>query len=480
METVFFRAVTFCFRPTSGFHTQTSITHRRQGVCYHLRTRDLGQLSATGIHGQKGHSVGFRPSRYHFERRYCVVILGSVIGLYLHLGIFGRLRTPALHLSICRPKVTWPAIPPIVTGKHGKRTCLPLPYAAHRYFPGLYQFLNHPSSQLQTKMATVPLWTLRIPCKLSLRTFRSARSPGTTPRTIKRPPLLPNSALPRLLSTTTMPAPTMHHRKVSPFTPTSPYMNDIHMADSYPQAYDPDSMLFDFDDATFGEPPSSTFSDIWGDVAIQPKLQPPFQYEHPQAYADQYFDPHFNESPSYNNELYLSNWVHDDIANSPTSPIPIPQSQTFSTPSTTSGSLYSPANFAAMQPLPSSASPASFDDMHRRQRVDSMDSISPSEISLATPNWATQLWDVDSPRMHTRAASSRSPVRRHSPMSTGPHRVRDTSPMQMFQSASAPTAPHMARAYSSNRGDIDRDATVRRKRKTSDPVPSGDKDESCE
>ncbi|KIY69706.1 hypothetical protein CYLTODRAFT_420393 [Cylindrobasidium torrendii FP15055 ss-10] len=325
-------------------------------------------------------------------------------------------------------------------------------------------------------MATIPLWTLRIPYKFSLRTFRSARSPGTTPRTIKRPPLLSNSALPRFLSTTTMPAHTMHHRKVSPFTPTSPYMNDIHMADSYPQTYDPDSMLFDFDDPTFGEPPSSAFSDIWGDVAIQPKLQPPFQYEHPQAYSDQYFDPHFSESPSYNNELYLSNWVHDDIANSPTSPIPIPQSQAFSTPSTTSGSLYSPPNFAAMQPLPSSASPASFDDMHRRQRVDSMDSISPSEISLATPNWTTQLWDVDSPRMHTRAASSRSPVRRHSPMSTGPHRVRDTSPMQMFQSASAPTAPHMARAYSSSRGDIDRDATVRRKRKTSDPAPSADKD----
>lgn len=348
----------------------------------------------------------------------------------------------------------------------------------------------------------------RNPLKLSLRHLRAYSSCRTSlyvtaPRIFKRDSLRICSLPPS--PPTIMPAPTLPRRKVSPLPPMSPYTSDVHMMDAkslhfdYPVSHDADPMLFDFDDVSFPESAGAQYP--WDmhdsmDMDIKPVFDMSSRYGFDQqAASDNYFDSSgfyspdgINESPSFNNDLYLSNWVHDMDMPPPSSPIPIPtssssQSPHFATPAERSqfstDKIYSPANFAALHPLPSSASPSSFDGGQCAFERPRVDSISPSEMSINTPNWATQLWDP-APK-HARASSSRSPVRRHSPLSST-QRLRiprhDTvSPVGVFQSSSAPAqtpAPHMARSYSSKAdsgiGGSDRDATIRRKRKTSDPA----------
>ncbi|KAF9021504.1 hypothetical protein BDZ89DRAFT_1093474 [Hymenopellis radicata] len=256
----------------------------------------------------------------------------------------------------------------------------------------------------------------------------------------------------------------------------------------YNVSQDSDPMLFDFDDVSYSEAAGVQYP--WDlhdnmDMDIKPVFDMPSRYGfEPQQSPDVFFESAgfypsdgINDSPAFNNDLYLSNWVHDTEMPQSSSPIPIPtssQSPQFPNPAERfpTDKTYSPADFAAFHPLPSSVSSSPFDDGLRPFERPRVDSISPSEISLNTPNWATQLWDP-APK-HARASSSRSPVRRHSPLSSAyTQRLRiprrDTvSPVDMAYSSSK---------AESGAGDMtDRDATIRRKRKTSDPAGVESKD----
>ncbi|KAJ7572563.1 hypothetical protein C8J56DRAFT_807203 [Mycena floridula] len=220
---------------------------------------------------------------------------------------------------------------------------------------------------------------------------------------------------------------------------------------------------------------------------VKPYDQPSFFGTSP---TDSYFDSSgfyspddSTYSPSFNDNLYLSNWVNDVEPMGPSSPIPIPQSPIDEPPSQfisyheTSHFPYSPATYAALHPLPGSLSPSSsLDDIHlaHSQRFDS---ISPQDTSLNTPDWATQLWDTP-PQLSFSPPRS---VTRPSPLAEGyqrPRRLssrRGSNPSIQFQSASAPafsplSAGGASRSYSHRaEASDDRDATIRRKRKISVP-----------
>lgn len=273
-------------------------------------------------------------------------------------------------------------------------------------------------------------------------------------------------------------------------------------------ASDSDQMLFELDDVSYNQDCHSIhypwdFGEPDNDVKPlfpfgEPHLLPPnYDYHFSQSSpTDSYFDSGFYtpensiDSPSFDNNLFLSNWMddRDQELKQPSSPIPIPSpsadSQVNFVPYLEPSHFpqdggFSPAEYAALHPLPASASPASsFEDRFsiQRQRVDS---ISPQDTSLAVPDWATQLWDT--PRSVHSSSSPRA-ISRPSPLSEGTQRLRISSKRgssQMFQSASAPSFSPLSssgasaiRPYSSRRVESaseDRDATVRRKRKTSVP-----------
>jgi hypothetical protein len=198
-----------------------------------------------------------------------------------------------------------------------------------------------------------------------------------------------------------------------------------------------------------------------------------------------------NSSPAFDNNVYLENWINDPDMSpipSPSSPIPIPsnapasQSPSFvpyiGLPHFPNGS-YSPVGFAALHPLLASVSPSTlFEDQKlvQRQRIDS---VSPQEMSLQPPSWASQLWDGPS---SLRTSPSRSAVR-HSPLNEHPGRQRiptrrdSFSSGQPFHPSSAPSmiptrATSVSRSYSrraesvSANDDRDRDATVRRRKRS--------------
>ncbi|KAF8622180.1 hypothetical protein AX15_007292 [Amanita polypyramis BW_CC] len=196
-------------------------------------------------------------------------------------------------------------------------------------------------------------------------------------------------------------------------------------------------------------------------------------------------------SPSLDSSTYLSNWVNDpdfSLAASPVSPIPIPSSLDTSQCSSfvpyseqshfPPNLALSPATYAALHPLPRSLSPASPIDEaqhYHRQRVDS---ISPQDVSPATPSWASQLWDTSS---SLRSPSTTRHTVRHSPLCDNtlrqrvPARRGSITSSHVFQSASAPSvsearAPSMTRSYSRRAESVsvsdDRDATVRKKKRT--------------
>jgi hypothetical protein len=188
---------------------------------------------------------------------------------------------------------------------------------------------------------------------------------------------------------------------------------------------------------------------------------------------------------SSTNDFYLSNWLHDpDPPHLASSPIPIPAHQQQPAPFVPfpdsalfplqDASAFSPADFAALHPLPRSSSPNrpfdGFKPLHGP-----FDSISPLETSMPTPAWASQLWPSPPSYVHTTA----SPPLQHSPLSDAAYPRRRLSLRRdslIFQSSSAPSAVHNARpaalvraytrrAESSSVID-DRDATIRRKKRS--------------
>lgn len=186
--------------------------------------------------------------------------------------------------------------------------------------------------------------------------------------------------------------------------------------------------------------------------------------------------------------FYLSHWLNEPdlpAMQSSSSPIPIrsatmgPQSPSPFVPYSElplfpQDASFSPAEFAALHPLPRSASPLpSFED-HTFENQH-FDSISPQEMSLQPPAWASHLWE--SPSYLRPAASSRASAR-PSPLSENTLRQRfrrDSLPVgQIFQSSSAPSMgqirpPSQPRSYSRRAESVsvsdDRDATVRRKKR---------------
>ena len=150
--------------------------------------------------------------------------------------------------------------------------------------------------------------------------------------------------------------------------------------------------------------------------------------------------------------------------------------------------------FAVPHPLPRSLSPtSSFDDtITMRPRVRSV--ISPCEVSLQAPSWATQLWESTSPTSPTSSAlrTLSRPSIRHSPLTTDATVRQQRIPMRrsslslssmhLFHSSSAPTthaesssSPVMTRNYTTKNNDSvgvvteDRDATVRSSRRKRTP-----------
>ena len=187
--------------------------------------------------------------------------------------------------------------------------------------------------------------------------------------------------------------------------------------------------------------------------------------------------------------LDLTGWINDpDLgAHSPSSPINIP-SPTDTTSSfigyqghsqfSPDPAAFSPTSFAALHPLPRSISPPSLDETYSvRPRVQSV--MSPRDMSMHTPTWASQLWDA--PSAHRTQTSLARPSVRHSPLTDTTFRQRipvrrpSLSSGQLFQSSSAPSftesqAPSSSRSYSSRADSVgvtdDRDATIKRKKRT--------------
>ena len=187
--------------------------------------------------------------------------------------------------------------------------------------------------------------------------------------------------------------------------------------------------------------------------------------------------------------LDLGGWINDQdlSAHSPSLPINIP-SPTDTTSSfigyqghtqfSPDQAAFSPTSFAALHPLPRSISPPSLDETYSvRPRVQSV--MSPRDMSLQTPSWASQLWDA--PSAHRTQTSLARPSVRHSPLTDTTLRQRipvrrpSLSSGQLFQSSSAPSftepqSPASSRSYSTRADSVgvtdDRDATIKRKRRT--------------
>ncbi|KAJ3826427.1 putative HMG1 protein [Lentinula raphanica] len=235
-------------------------------------------------------------------------------------------------------------------------------------------------------------------------------------------------------------------------------------------------------------------------------LSTPFDYHLSQASpSDTFYDPSayltHEEVSSFDNNLFGS-WINEPELipiPSPIAPIPItPNDSQPMQPFFTFGERshfpqdqgLSPSEFAALHPLPLSPS-SSYEESHAfpRQRVDSLTSISPADISaVQTPEWVSGLFDntatPSSVSIRTPVSSSRPSVR-HSPISSDGYtqRIRmprrgSTASSHLFQSASAPSQSHLqtqarsASSMASRRAESvslsdDRDATIRRRRKVS-------------
>ena len=242
------------------------------------------------------------------------------------------------------------------------------------------------------------------------------------------------------------------------------------------------------------------FSEIDADV------KPPYNYssfstmshyEFGPSPANAYYDSGSLYSPVEEHNpaaLDFAGWINDpDLgAHSPSSPINIPS------PTDTSSSFigyqghtqfspdlsaFSPTSYAALHPLPRSISPSLDETYSIRPRVQSV--MSPRDMSMHSPAWASQLWDA--PSAHRTQTSLARPSVRHSPLSDATLRQRipvrrpSLSSGQIFQSSSAPSftesqAPSSSRSYSSRADSVgitdDRDGTLKRKKRTPDDETS--------
>ncbi|KAE9409933.1 putative HMG1 protein [Gymnopus androsaceus JB14] len=278
-----------------------------------------------------------------------------------------------------------------------------------------------------------------------------------------------------------------------------------------------DQMLFgplDMDDVSFTHEAVSAFpwetTNNETDSDIKPAyytagpspLSTSYDYISQASPTDSFYDPSgyltHEDSASLDNSLFAG-WINEPELipiPSPVAPIPISPNASHSQPFFTFGERshfpqdhgLSPSEFAALHPLPVSPS-SSYEDSYvfPRQRVDSMTSISPSDISsVHTPEWVSGLFDntgTPSSASIRTPASSRASVR-HSPLSSDstqrirvPARRGSITSSHLFQSASAPSHGHIqqtrsASSMASRRAESvslsdDRDATVRRRRKAS-------------
>ena len=208
------------------------------------------------------------------------------------------------------------------------------------------------------------------------------------------------------------------------------------------------------------------------------------------------------QSPDDNSGFHLSQWLKEPecppLDNS-SSPIPIRTSMSvpqtppafhdyvehFTFPQDAS---FSPSDFAALRPLPRSASPSLPGYPDHNKSFPAFDNNA-CEMSLQPPVWASQLWDTPS-RSHSGSPASPRSSAPHSPLSKSSYalkrqsleaRTRKSSLGQVFQSSSAPSpvqyrAPNLARPYSRRAESVsisdDRDATVRRKKRLTSPETS--------
>ena len=248
------------------------------------------------------------------------------------------------------------------------------------------------------------------------------------------------------------------------------------------------AMQFPFQRPTM---PVSAFDDLLFDLDdLHTQHQPQFHWDpYPQDdvkpvyydYQQQY------EIYSPQDDVDLATWINDpELA--PSSPIPIPSPSdsvsSYYPESFADPTAFSPTSFAALHPLPRSISPPStFEDPRAAMRPRVHSVVSPREMSLQTPSWASQLWDAPS-ALRTQPSILR-PSIRHSPLTDAttirqqriPIRRASLSSGQLFLSSSAPSHTDI-RNYSTRRADSvsvsdDRDATVRRKKRSPDDESPG-------
>jgi len=243
---------------------------------------------------------------------------------------------------------------------------------------------------------------------------------------------------------------------------------------------------------------------------VDPDIKPSFlfpSYDYAAALQHQqpsFFDSTFtSQEDTLNPAAFddLATWINDPDLNSPSSPIAIPSPLDSNLSSSSSylgyhdqfsqDAAFSPATFAAMHPLPRSMSPPSSFEEGRsaamRPRVQSV--VSPRDVSMHAPTWASQIYDP--PSAHRTQNLMTRPSIRHSPMTDTTLRQRMpirraslSSSGLLFQSSSAPShtdtlTPAMSRSYSRRADSLsasdDRDATVRRKKRSPDedaPIPT--------
>jgi hypothetical protein len=331
------------------------------------------------------------------------------------------------------------------------------------------------------------------------------------PTTIKANLPAPYLALPP--APRTMPLLPYPHRTRRPTTVTDAPMKDptslSNFVDHSPydliSPVDTDQMIFgplELDDPSLLSPPWDPSRDLAYNQPISPILSDnpasphrASDFDIPDASpSSAFYDSHsfggFDDvQPMFDlDDSNLSQWLNDSHVSpldpSSSSPIPIRGTQSDPQPSPafipygnnvfSQNASFSPSDLAALHPLPRSLSPTEISDGYLSSPGLGVASISPAETSLRPPAWASQLWDS------SHYTPSRHPSGPHSPLSENPYTAkgqrfqpRSVNPLGlMFQSSSAPS-PNVAtltRAYSNRAESVsvsdDRDATVRRRRKS--------------
>jgi hypothetical protein len=296
---------------------------------------------------------------------------------------------------------------------------------------------------------------------------------------------IPSTMSSPLLARRRIQSPAMHDKDASHFINFEPYT-----------AQDSDQLIFgplDLEDAHNIQ--WDPFSEM--DTDVKPhynysSFSTMSHYEFGPSPANGYYDSGSLYSPVEEHNptsLDLAGWINDPDSSSLPINIPSPTDTNSSfigyqghTQFSPDPAAFSPTSFAALHPLPRSISPPSLDDTYSvRPRVQSV--MSPRDMSLQTPSWASQLWDA--PSAHRTQTSLARPSVRHSPLTETTLRQRipvrrpSLSSTQLFQSSSAPSfteSQTSSRSYSSRADSVgvtdDRDATIKRKKRTPDEESS--------